>query len=158
MPHKSVFIHCKLRCVVGHWVSVDEYRLECEWMNMARWIWPDSVVSVMPHKSVFIHCAIFIHWHSSLYPSTAAWRTKLYSSPVPSKVAFERSFLFRCSFPVGATGWQRPTGCLKLHICFRKRATSYRALLRRMIYKDQASYGSWAPYMLLDRVHSTCLR
>jgi len=108
MPHKTIFIHCKLRCGVGHWVSVDEYTLECEWMNMARYIWQDSVVSVMPHKSVFIHFAISIHCHSSLYPSTAPWRTIQYSSPVPSKKAFERSFLFCRSFPVGATVWRRP--------------------------------------------------
>ena len=29
------------------------------------------------------------------------------------------------------TGWRRPTGCLKLQVIFRKRATNYRALLRK---------------------------
>ena len=41
-----------------------------------------------------------------------------------------------------ATGWQRPLGCLKLQIIFRKRATNYRALLRKTTSKDMASYGS----------------
>jgi len=30
-----------------------------------------------------------------------------------------------------ASGWRRPMGCLKLKVIFRKRATNYRALLRR---------------------------
>jgi len=43
------------------------------------------------------------------------------------------------------TGWRRPIGCLKLQVIFRKRATNYRALLRKMTYKDKASYGSSPP-------------
>jgi len=41
-----------------------------------------------------------------------------------------------------STGWRRPIGCLKLKVIFCKRATNYRALLRKMICKDQASYVS----------------
>jgi len=40
------------------------------------------------------------------------------------------------------TGWRRCIGCLKLRVAFRKRANNYRALLRKMTHKDQASYGS----------------
>ena len=43
------------------------------------------------------------------------------------------------------TGWRRLIGCLKLQIIFCKRATDYRALLRKMIRKDKASYGSLPP-------------
>ena len=42
-------------------------------------------------------------------------------------------------------GWRRPIGCLKLQVIFRKRATNYRALLRKMTYKDKASYDSSPP-------------
>ena len=45
------------------------------------------------------------------------------------------------------TGWRRPTGCLKLQVIFCKRATNYRALLRKMISKDRAYYGSSTPCM-----------
>jgi len=38
----------------------------------------------------------------------------------------------------GCTGWRRLLGCLKLQVIFRKRATNYRALLRRMTYEDKA--------------------
>jgi len=41
--------------------------------------------------------------------------------------------------------WRRPIGCLKLRVIFRKRATNYRALLRKITYNDQASYGSLPP-------------
>jgi len=44
-------------------------------------------------------------------------------------------------------GWQRPIGCLKLQVIFCKRATNYGALLRKMTYKDKASYGSSLPYI-----------
>ena len=44
------------------------------------------------------------------------------------------------------SGWQRPIGCLKLYVFFRKRATKYRALLRKMTCKDKASYGSSPPF------------
>jgi len=44
-----------------------------------------------------------------------------------------------------ATGWRRPIGCLKLQVIFRKRATNYRALLRKATYKDKTSYDSRPP-------------
>ena len=40
------------------------------------------------------------------------------------------------------TGWRRCRGCLKLQVSFRKRVAGYRALLRKMTYKDKASYAS----------------
>jgi len=43
------------------------------------------------------------------------------------------------------TRWQRPIGCLKMQIIFHKRASNHRALLRKMTYKDKASYGSSPP-------------
>jgi len=38
--------------------------------------------------------------------------------------------------------WRRPIGCLKSQVIFHKRATNIRALLRKMTYKDKASYAS----------------
>jgi len=37
------------------------------------------------------------------------------------------------------TGWRRLIGCLQLQVIFRKRATNYRALLRKMTYEDKPS-------------------
>ena len=46
------------------------------------------------------------------------------------------------------TGWRRSIGCLKLQVIFRKRATNYRSLLRKMIYEDKAPYASTPPCTL----------
>ena len=42
-------------------------------------------------------------------------------------VSSANSVILPCS-----TGWRKPRGCLKLQVIFRKRATNYRALLRKM--------------------------
>ena len=47
------------------------------------------------------------------------------------------------------TEWRRPIGCLELQVTFRKRATNYRSLLRKITYKDKASYGSSLPCMYI---------
>ena len=44
-------------------------------------------------------------------------------------------------------GWQRLIGCLKLQVIFRKRATNYRALLRKITYEDKASCECSLPYV-----------
>jgi len=44
-------------------------------------------------------------------------------------------------------GWRRPIGCLTLQVISHKRAINYTALLRKMTYKDKASYGSPPPYI-----------
>jgi len=44
-----------------------------------------------------------------------------------------------------STGWRRPIGCLQLQVIFRKRATNYKALLRKMTYEDKAPYDFTPP-------------
>jgi len=51
-----------------------------------------------------------------------------------------------------STGWRRRIECLISCITFRKRATNYTALLRKMTYKDKAFYDSTPPY-----IHETWL-
>jgi len=41
-----------------------------------------------------------------------------------------------------STGWRRLLRCLISYMPFRELATNYRALLRKMTYKDKASYDS----------------
>ena len=57
--------------------------------------------------------------------------------------ATHRNTLRCSSSPIIQTGWRRCIGCLKLQVCFHKRATNYRALLWKMTYEDKASYASW---------------
>jgi len=44
-----------------------------------------------------------------------------------------------------ATGWSRLKGCFKLLVIRGKRPTKYRTLLRKLTYKDKASYDSTPP-------------
>jgi len=69
------------------------------------------------HIYIYIHIYMYIWWHDS-----------------------PMQYIRNCS-----TGWRRPIGCLKLQVIFRKRATNCRALLRKMTYKNKASYGSLPP-------------
>ena len=56
------------------------------------------------------------------------------------------------------TGWWRLIGCLKLWVIFRKRATNYRALLRKMTYEDKASWLHAILYLLcVPRLIHTCV-
>ena len=50
------------------------------------------------------------------------------------------------------TGWRRLIGCLKLQVIFCKRATNYRALLRKVAYEDKPSYASSPPCI---QIHSS---
>ena len=46
-------------------------------------------------------------------------------------------------------GWQRTKGCLKTQVIFRKRATNYKALLRKMTHRNKASYES-SPLCIME--------
>jgi len=52
--------------------------------------------------------------------------------------------------PYEGTGWRRLIGSPKLQIIFHKRATKYRAFLRKMTYKDKGSYESSPPCNILS--------
>jgi len=55
-------------------------------------------------------------------------------------------YVYECERVCGyTTGWRRVIGCLISYITFRKLATDYRALLRKMTYPDKASYDSMPP-------------
>jgi len=66
-----------------------------------------------------------------------------------------RVLMVRCQKSALLQVWRRLIGYLKLQVIFRKRATKYRALLRKITCKDKASYDStppcntFVPYWLL---------
>ena len=55
------------------------------------------------------------------------------------------AFFFSCVHDGLDTGRQRHIACFKLQVTFCKRATNYRALLRKMTCEDKASHGSSPP-------------
>jgi len=52
-----------------------------------------------------------------------------------------------------ATGWQKLVGCLELLVIFGKRATNYRALLRKMTYKIRHSMTLCHPVSYKDSIN-----
>jgi len=96
---------------------------------------------------IYIHVCTCIYIYVYMYIYTYIIAKRL-SSPCHLD---HRSFGIHYCFPVFnhsarcATGWRRLIGCLKLQVVFRKRATNYRALLRKLTYEDKASYGSTPP-------------
>ena len=58
---------------------------------------------------------------------------------------------------INATGWRRLIGSPKLQIIFHKRAKKYRAVLRKMTYKDKGSYVS-SPPCITDTQLATIVR
>ena len=55
------------------------------------------------------------------------------------------------------TGWRRLIGSPKLQIIFHKRATKYRALLRKLTSKDKGSYESSPPCRCVGYAVYICL-
>jgi len=79
-------------------------------------------------------------WESTLqHAATHAQCVAVCSSVLANLPMWEHVVVQLC------TGWQKPIECLKLQVIFRKRATKYRALFRKMTCKDKASYGSSPP-------------
>jgi len=72
-----------------------------------------------------------------------------------SHVFFDYYFLFLKNQL--CTGWRRSIGCLRLQVICRKRATNYRALLRKMTWKDKASYRSSPPCSYLTIGYNFCI-
>ena len=84
-----------------------------------------------------------VHFFGSLpQPPTSPNVLPLYTSP-PMRRAI-------------GTGWRSPRGCLISCITFRKLATNYRALLRKMTYKDKASHDPTPPCTLYPSHLGVC--
>ena len=72
-----------------------------------------------------------------LSSSDTGWRrADNYRSLLQKNPVKETIFTIGLTLWLVRTGWRRPIGCLKLQVLFRKRATHYRALLRKMTCKD----------------------
>jgi len=77
-------------------------------------------------------------------PKSAAVSITLKSAYVTTPKSAEVSSTLIFSSQLG-TMWRRCKGCLKLHVISRKKSTNYRALSRKMTYKEKASYDSTPP-------------
>ena len=89
----------------------------------------------------------FMHEHKSTHEHTHAHAQTLQKTDLAPLMIFLRLNTHNCQLHrlYTHTGWRRLIGCFKLQVIFRKRATNYRALLRKMTYQDKASYDSTPP-------------
>jgi len=91
------------------------------------------------HTHTYIHSHVRIpstHTHTHAYPHLRGLcaHTHMYT----------RARTLRTHAHTPITGWRRLIGCLTLQVVFRKRANNYRALLRKMTYKNKVSSWQYA--------------
>jgi len=128
-----------------------QLRLACAYIIMCT-------TSAVVRKVVQLECISVVKLHHFTYKCNC---TTLLSIPLMEELNFTNSELCLACIYVSVklsemahslfqrdtciTGSQRPIGCLKLQVLFRKRATNYRVLLRKMTFEDKAFYGSSPP-------------
>jgi len=108
--------------------------------------WHVHMWHVMPESYVYVPY-VFIcmcSYVSSTYPESCVYKSDVF---VCVFYVFESCVTWDAGIICVRSGWRRPIGRLKLQVIFRKRASNYRALLRKMTYKVMASYGSSPPCM-----------
>ena len=106
-----------------------------------------SHCNILQHTAT--HCNTLQHTatHCNTLQHTATHNWRHFAKPWLAATA---SLLRNPRVPACDTGWRRLIGCLKLHVIFRKRATNYRALLRKMTEEDQASCDSTPPCICFE--------
>ena len=115
-----------------------------------------SRISISNVKYVNASChtsMCYIHTVTSKIARVVFFSKKMSHVPFIS----QSCHIYRCGMShmhASHTGWRRLIGSPKLQIIFHKRATKYRALLRKMTYKDKGSYESSPPCTHTRRVNS----
>ena len=71
-----------------------------------------------------------------------------FSSTVGERAFYTYIYVAKSDRAAHNTGWRRLVASSKLQIIFHKRAAKYRALLRKMTYKDKGSYESSPPCIM----------
>jgi len=127
--------------VICEWVmSLHESQVICHWV-MSLHVICEWVMSLNESK-------VICEWVMSSHVVSTACCTRSTMSSVSNPTPTLCNTLYCNTIQHSATpstGWRRPIGCLKLQVIFRKRATMYRALSRKITSRDKASCDSTPP-------------
>ena len=126
-----IYIYMCIRTHIYIYVYIYIYTYVCIYIYMFTYICCNRrVMSLLQLVYTHVHVCAYIYMYICIYIYT--------HTHLSSCVCIFKNFSI-------ATGWRRLIGCLKLQVIIRKRATNYRALLRKMTYEDKASYDSTPP-------------
>jgi len=136
-----------------------QYIYACTYINLPIWNTQADVyaaICIYTFKWVTACCVVWIlenvcmcqHIYACTYVNVSIWNTQGRCICINVYIYFQVGHcILHClnrrkyktyvwvSMYSQDTGWRRPIGCLKLQVIFRKRATNYRALLRKMTDK-----------------------
>ena len=128
---------------IGRWCKVKHVCIYV-YTHMYTHIYIHMYVYICMHIYVYVFVYIYMCWcvrvHTYLHMYIYVWYKDIYALVMTVD-----------------TGWRRLIGCLKLQVIFRKRATNYRALLRKITYEDKASYDSTPPCMTFHKMYNRVL-
>jgi len=142
---------------LGLFYNVPVERDQGDW----DWRWrlndtPNAIGCISCISCTCSYVVYFMYWFDFVWRIATNW----FSHPTyPSYFTYRPTIWYVCihmhqfivthswheNNMVSCIGWQRLIRCLKLQVIFRKRATNYRAHLRKMAYEDQAPYASTPP-------------
>ena len=146
--HVPTYTHAQCICIQPLYMYTSTHKLILPRYTHARCVCMQPLyMCTSTHKLIYthphqVHCTCvssYMHIHA---PCTCMQSLYIYKST--HKLILP---IYRCTMYIytATTGWQRLIGCFKSQVIFRKRATNYRAVLRKMTCKDKASYDSTPP-------------
>ena len=106
------------------------------------YVYTSSRTFIYTYHFVHLYTPIIMYTHTTYIARNLVFRGHI--SKI-SKSFFDISERYRKTSEVYYTNVSRCIGYLKLQVSFRKRATNYRALMRKMTNKDKAPYVSSPP-------------
>ena len=132
--HTSVTHECEHCNVYKFDAYVHEGVMQHVWLLQCVWIWK----LVCTYMREFCHAYECCNVHELMLMYMRGWChtyecCKMYKyEGLYVDVWVNRATRMNAAMCIVHTRWRRPIGCLKLQVIFRKRATDYRALLRKM--------------------------